>query len=66
MNLYRYDYPLDPECPDYPLIGFYDDPITIASGCADEIAPLIESKHRQECERCRDFGLANVDVVEAY
>lgn len=54
--------PLDPACPDNPLNGFYDDPITQACGCADEIAADLESRHLSKCERCRDYGAANIEV----
>jgi hypothetical protein len=63
---YQVHAPLDPDCPDNPVDqGFWDDPITVASGVGDEIAADLEAKHRRTCERCRNFGAANIEVVEA-
>jgi len=42
---------------------FYDDPMTAACGCADEIAALLERKHRAVCERCQEYGAANIEVA---
>lgn len=54
--------PLDPDCPNNPMEAFYADPITIAYG-ANDCDTLLEKNHRRECERCRDYGLENIDVV---
>lgn len=62
--MFKYHAPLDPECPDNPLNGFYDDPMTQACGCADEIAEMLEVRHLAKCERCREFGAANIEVVD--
>lgn len=55
--------PLDPECPMNPLENLFDDPMTIAYGCGDEIGDLLEITHRRSCERCQAYGLANIEVV---
>lgn len=57
--------PLDPDCPDNPMGDFWNDPMTAYSGCGDELAPLIESRHRAKCERCRMFGVENIEIEEA-
>lgn len=62
----RWVYPLDPRCPQVKRFrnsDFWDDPITIASGIGGEYAEEWERKHRVRCEKCRDYGAANVDVA---
>lgn len=58
--------PLDPECPD--VIEFHqghmDDPISQMSGCMGEITGSFEKKHRSICERCQEYGAANIEVVD--
>ncbi len=58
----RYHAPLDPECEMvHAFISLLnDDPI--ARTMADEIIEIFELRHRQTCERCREFGLANIEV----
>jgi hypothetical protein len=58
----QWSFPLDPECPANPMEAFYDDPMTEYSGMGDEIGPLLASKHRAKCARCRAYGAANVEV----
>lgn len=63
MN-FRYDYPVDPDCPD--VAEYYqmaDDPIMASSGCWGEFRADFDSKHRSKCKRCQEYGAANVDVV---
>lgn len=56
--------PLDPECPDAPdEQAFFNDPMTVYSGCGDELWPLLEGKHRAECKRCIEYGVENIEVV---
>lgn len=60
----RYVFPLDPECPE---VAKYhaetaDDPIMRMSGCAEEFYADFAAKHRAQCERCQEYGAANVDV----
>lgn len=58
--------PLDPECPvvrDWQY-RFDNDPITIASGCGDEIGAGFERRHRKDCARCQEFGVANIEIME--
>lgn len=60
----RWYYPLDPECPE--VEEFYsvdlNDPITAMAGIGEELTRRFESKHRAKCERCQEYGAANVDV----
>ena len=61
----RYHAPLDPECPE--VISFmdnlFDDPMTSAMGApTDDICEGFERKHRRTCERCREYGAANIEV----
>lgn len=66
MVNFKWHHPLDPDCPNYPLgEEFWNDPMTIYSGVGDEIADLLEDKHRKDCQRCRFFGASNIEVVEA-
>lgn len=63
---FREHLPLDPECPvvrDW-QDRFFDDPITEASGCVDEIGADFERRHRKECQRCQAFGVANIEVID--
>jgi hypothetical protein len=55
-------HPLDPNCPDNPLAGFYEDPLTANSACGDEIADDLERIHLAGCERCQRFGAENIQV----
>lgn len=61
----RYHMPVDPECPE---VREYTDtllngPMTHAMGApVDEILEDSERKHCQTCERCREYGLANIEV----
>ncbi len=59
----RYHLPLDPECPEVERFHdrLYGDPMTAAMGApTEEIEESFASKHRLLCERCREFGAANV------
>lgn len=60
----NYHAPLDPECPDNPLNGFFEDPMTAYCGCADEIGDDLENRHRRTCERCQEYGAANIEVEQ--
>lgn len=57
--------PLDSECPIVQKWNdmFWNDPITQACGCSDEINEAWENKHRAECERCQEYGVANIEVA---
>ena len=55
--------PLDPECPDNPLIALWDDPMTAYSGCGDEIADDLEKRHIAKCQRCQEFGCENIEIL---
>jgi hypothetical protein len=62
MSSYGWHMPLDPACPDNPLPGLREDPMTAYSGCGDEIAADLERKHLAKCERCQEYGAANIEV----
>ena len=56
--------PVDPECPVIQKFdeSFWDDPMTLASGCGDEISEDFYRRHRRQCRRCQEFGAANIEV----
>lgn len=61
----RWYAPLDPECPEVRDYSdtLFDDPMTEAMGApTDDIMADFARRHRQTCERCRDFGAANIEV----
>ena len=61
----RYHMPVDTECPEVRAYRdcLLNDPMTHAMGApVDEILEAWENKHRQTCERCREYGLANIEV----
>ena len=64
----RWNYPLDPECPvvarqNEKYAHMEADPITIHYGVdVGEFREPWENKHRTECNRCQEFGAANVEV----
>jgi len=61
----HYEMPLDPDCEvakDY-LSSLWDDPMTAYSGVGDEIQESFEKEHRVSCERCQEYGAANVEAV---
>jgi hypothetical protein len=60
----RFSYPLDPDCPDNPLNRPHD-PMDDYCGCMDEINYDLECKHRLHCQRCQEYGCANVEVEES-
>ena len=56
--------PLDPDCPDNPMEAFLSDPMTQYYGMGDEMGPDIESRHLAKCQRCQDYGAANIAVED--
>ena len=57
--------PCDPECPEYSEFSdsLFDDPMTAAMGApTGEIMEGFERRHRADCERCREYGAANIDI----
>jgi hypothetical protein len=57
--------PCDPECEEYErfINMLYDDPMTKAMGApVDEIVEAYEQRHRALCERCSQYGVANIEV----
>jgi hypothetical protein len=67
---FHYHFPVDPDCPEAAKLlaaeqEGYDDPMTQYYGASDCIADLYASKKRKHiasCERCREYGCANVEV----
>lgn len=58
-------FPVDPECPE--VIRHHqsdDDPMNALCGCMDEIQDDWDKRHLSQCERCREFGCANIEVVD--
>jgi hypothetical protein len=56
-----------PECPEVESFrdSLYNDPMTDAMGApTDEISESWEKKHIGRCKRCREYGCANIEVVE--
>jgi hypothetical protein len=60
----RWHAPLDPECPE--MIEYHErlwgDPMTAYSGVGDEIAEGWNRRHRLNCKRCQEYGVANIEV----
>ena len=59
--------PLDPNCP--AVVKFnnalFNDPMTEAYGApTDDIYVDFEREHRAKCERCQEYGVANIDIVD--
>jgi hypothetical protein len=57
--------PLDPECPTVSafMAELFNDPMTAAMGApVDDICKDFERKHRKGCERCKEYGAANIEV----
>lgn len=57
--------PCDPDCPEYRDFAeaLFNDPMTYAMGApTDEIMEGYEQRHRALCERCSEYGAANIDI----
>ena len=56
--------PLDPECPsvEHFRTAMENDPMTEYSGVGDELAEAWSGLHRQGCDRCQEYGAANIAV----
>jgi len=61
----RWNAPLDPQCPVVKkhYKSHANDPISQMCGCLDDIHEAFERKHRAECKRCQEYGVANIGVV---
>ena len=62
----RYNFPVDPDCPAVSKFrtAMLEDPMTHAMGApTDELFELFDRRHRNNCDRCREYGAANVEVV---
>ncbi len=59
--------PLDPDCDEAneALSAIWDDPMTAYSGIGSEIAEGFERRHRSSCERCQEYGAANIEACWA-
>ena len=64
MSRFYYFAPLDPGCPEANEYEstLFDDPMTQHYGCGDEVWEEFHRKHPQNCKRCKDYGLANIEV----
>lgn len=62
-----YVMPVDPECPEVAnyRAAVDEDPMSAACGCMDEILELFEKRHVAKCARCREYGVANIEVGDA-
>ena len=61
----RYYLPLDPACPDVAAFtaSLLDDPMTHAMGApVDDIMDGFTKRHRAICQRCQEYGAANVEI----
>lgn len=60
----HYHTPIDPDCPVIAeaLAALHDDPMTAYSGVGDEVAESMEREHARSCERCQEYGAANIEV----
>ena len=59
----RWLLPVDPECP---VVREYErrlfgDPMSKGAP-TDEIMDAFRRRHQQECERCLEYGLENIEV----
>lgn len=58
--------PCDPECPQVRsfMDSLFGDPMTSAMGAPiDDITEGFELKHRRSCRRCREYGVAHIDII---
>lgn len=62
----RYVMPLDPECPAVQERDemMANDPMTAYSCVGDELQEEFHRQHLLNCERCKEYGCANIEVVE--
>jgi hypothetical protein len=62
----RYRAPLDPQCPavaDF-MSSLLDDPMTKAMGApVDDIVEGFEARHMKACQRCQEYGTANIEIL---
>lgn len=63
----KYHAPLDPECPAVKSQResmYSEESRAMCPGdVLDELFEDFEQKHRATCERCKQFGAANIEVV---
>jgi hypothetical protein len=60
----QWNAPLDPDCPAVrDFNASLDDPITRAYGVGGDLTESFTPKHRANCERCQEYGAANIEVV---
>lgn len=60
---FRFYAPLDPDCPGNPQNRPHD-PMDDYCGCMDEINDDMERRHRAQCDRCQQYGAANIEVTD--
>lgn len=70
MSGRRWYAPLDPQCPGAQAEVFgkarrmAQDPLTIHYGVdVSEFSDVWEREHRRKCERCQEYGAANIDII---
>ena len=56
--------PCDPDCPHVKEFRdcLYNDPMTIEYGMGSEVDEMWSKKHQPTCERCQEYGAANISV----
>jgi hypothetical protein len=61
----RYHAPCDPDCPKYRryVDALYNDPMSEGAPLG-EIMEEFERNHRRKCERCKEYGVANIEGGE--
>jgi hypothetical protein len=54
---------LDPDCPEVErFLTSLEDPITVEASIGDELTDAWSKVHRNACSRCREYGVANIEV----
>lgn len=66
MTMAKWRHPLDPKCPAvrYFTRDLLSDPLTQMGAPIDDIMEDFERRHRSVCERCRLYGLENIEISD--
>lgn len=61
----RWEMPLDPDCPEVAAAheAQANDPMWAYADIGEEWWEDFGKRHRPDCERCQEYGAANVEVV---
>src|SRR5262245_32218010 len=61
----RWHLPLDPDCPAVTRVieAQMNDPIWASAGVEEEWWEDFEKRHRSGCDRCREYGVINIEVM---